>query len=296
MVNELELMEKKELSNMSTEQLRRLIYSKEFGEIFENTIKNQFFEGISQEDSIQMLEAYSLHVEEKGFDSCVYFLQDKARDLIKIGMTSNLNQRLKSIKREYANCGLNHELELLACFMCRKKYVKQMEKFYHKLFSKNRFYGEWFKIKRFDFFMKLFNLYEDIGLIYSSVQESVYYFTFDLYNKFPSVTYSISDFKCTPNLVNNRFNPANKYKSKTLLGCETFIDLFNYNCTSEYPICGLGMAKRNPQQQYFLPKNKSNLNYGDIMVFYIENIKNDFLIKNNCNLLQKENVDGGEIE
>lgn len=75
----------------------------------------------------------------------IYFIEDKSRGLIKIGMTDDIPSRFSQLKANYKFCGLENNLEVIA--LCATTYqLIMVEKYFHDMFQKYHSYMEWFKI------------------------------------------------------------------------------------------------------------------------------------------------------
>lgn len=80
----------------------------------------------------------------------VYLLKSNKKDTLKIGMTTNLEQRLKSFKSSSKNLGIDDEtFEFLHTVKVDKCY--ELENLLHKKFADKRVCGEWFNITKEDF-------------------------------------------------------------------------------------------------------------------------------------------------
>lgn len=75
----------------------------------------------------------------------IYFVEDKSRGLIKIGMTDDIPRRLSQLKTNYKFCGLKNDLKIIA--LCATSYqLLMVEKYFHDMFKKYHSYMEWFEI------------------------------------------------------------------------------------------------------------------------------------------------------
>jgi transcriptional regulator with XRE-family HTH domain len=74
-------------------------------------------------------------VDAKKRKRCVYFVEDRETFLIKIGRTCQIKIRLRHIRREYPN----------AHVLATVEGGSREEREIHKLFSRYRFKGEWFR-------------------------------------------------------------------------------------------------------------------------------------------------------
>lgn len=80
----------------------------------------------------------------------VYLLKSNKKDTLKIGMTTNLEQRLKSFKSSSKNLGIDDEtFEFLHTVKVDKCY--ELENLLHKKFADKRVCGEWFNITKEEF-------------------------------------------------------------------------------------------------------------------------------------------------
>lgn len=78
--------------------------------------------------------------------SCVYFIEDTERKLVKIGYSNNLKKRLNDFISHYDFCGLQSNLKVIAVCLTYKKYESSLEKQFHEYFAKYHNYREWFEI------------------------------------------------------------------------------------------------------------------------------------------------------
>jgi len=77
----------------------------------------------------------------------IYFIEDKSRCLIKIGMTDNIPSRFSQLRTNYKFCGLKNDLEVVA--LCATSYkLRMVERYFHDMFKKYHNYMEWFAIDR----------------------------------------------------------------------------------------------------------------------------------------------------
>lgn len=73
---------------------------------------------------------------------CVYFVKAPISGLVKIGKTSDLNQRLRQLRWEHDELEFLHSIE--------SDDVVSLEKQMHKHFEDKRIVGEWFDLKEED--------------------------------------------------------------------------------------------------------------------------------------------------
>ena len=83
----------------------------------------------------EVLTSEEGHLKKEGY---VYFLKD-VNNLIKIGCTNNVKNRIYSLKRNHG------ELKILKLIKCNK--MIDLERYYHIIFKDNRVTGEWFDLK-----------------------------------------------------------------------------------------------------------------------------------------------------
>ena len=89
----------------------------------------------------------------------VYLLKSNKRDTLKIGMTTNLEQRMKSFKTCSKHLGIEGETFEFLYTIKVDKYSK-LETLLHKKFADKRVCGEWFDITKEEFI----NMLESIDL------------------------------------------------------------------------------------------------------------------------------------
>ena len=86
----------------------------------------------------------------------VYFLMNKDTKLTKIGRTSDLKQRIKSIKQNYmSTVGVDPVLELIALIPCYRGTSSTVEKEVHAMFKTRRRFGEWFDLSKEEYLYEL---------------------------------------------------------------------------------------------------------------------------------------------
>lgn len=87
-----------------------------------------------------------MNANEKGLSgSGVYFLRNNKNNMVKIGMSKNINERLKTLYATAKHVGeVKPDLELINCVLCDR--YSQLESDMHKLFKEYRVVGEWFDI------------------------------------------------------------------------------------------------------------------------------------------------------
>lgn len=107
----------------------------------------KMFENLSEEENANIYKTFYLKTKIKS--EFVYFIYNKYTKLVKIGMSNNPIQRLKSLNSTFkTQFGLNDALELLGVKFIPSGKKEQVEKLYHNKFSKYRRNGEWFEIDR----------------------------------------------------------------------------------------------------------------------------------------------------
>lgn len=75
----------------------------------------------------------------------VYFVEDKSRKLIKVGMTQNIPKRISQLKTNYKFCGIESDFKIIA--LCASIYnLRDIERFFHGKFSMYHNYMEWYQI------------------------------------------------------------------------------------------------------------------------------------------------------
>lgn len=106
------------------------------------------------EDEYEKLKKRSLDEKIERVKGVVYFLKDKEVGLVKIGRTTDLEKRIKSLEYEYET-----NLELLAKLPSDN--VVNLEKKMHLKFKESNFSGEWFKLSESDI-QKIRNLEDEV--------------------------------------------------------------------------------------------------------------------------------------
>lgn len=115
--------------------------NKIFTELFGKYSRSQV-ENIIQSHSIKHLLK---SIFSKSSFSWIYFIEDKLRGLIKIGMTDDVPNRFSQFKTNYKFCGLQNDLKLIG--LCATFHnPKPVEKYFHNMFCNYHNYMEWFKI------------------------------------------------------------------------------------------------------------------------------------------------------
>lgn len=135
--------------NCLTDQFGYVVTQEEYDYLLSKV--GDFYNDIEEEEIIQYNENHKLKVHqsfksfsenhkkyEKATRGYVYFIRADGK-YIKIGCTSNLKERLKSLKIASPN-----ELEL--CFYIESDHYNLIEKETHDYFSKHKKRGEWFDI------------------------------------------------------------------------------------------------------------------------------------------------------
>ena len=158
-----------------------------------------------------------------GSISCVYFLYDNNRNMLKIGQTRDLRRRVKQIKDCCKMCGVKEDLEIISLCYTHNRHVTQVEKFFHKFFEEYVYEGEWFLVDKKIIMSKLYDYNKNKK--YVVTKEKILIFT----------ECCIKDNKENPkvhftnSLILNRFDSKNKYKEKRLYGDNVLFDM-----TTEY--------------------------------------------------------------
>lgn len=98
--------------------------------------------------------------------SLVYFIRDKNSNLIKIGCTTNLDERLSQLKRRYET-----DYEVLFTLHIGDNTVYQAENFFHRLYKQYRRKGEFFELPQKEV-EKLQNLVAD-GKGYNQIKDII---------------------------------------------------------------------------------------------------------------------------
>jgi Meiotically up-regulated gene 113 len=100
--------------------------------------------------------------------SVVYILQCEESFKIKIGITQNLDQRMKDIQ---SMCPT--KLRLIACFVV---HGVEVERFLHRTFDDFRLHGEWFKIpsNKCDIIEKLNSEYQELSKQSQAEREKIF--------------------------------------------------------------------------------------------------------------------------
>ena len=75
----------------------------------------------------------------------IYLIRNKNNNLLKIGLTNDINRRIKDIKSNFKFFGEKPNLELECFIECDNNF--EVEKYLHKRFDKYRYTNEWFDIK-----------------------------------------------------------------------------------------------------------------------------------------------------
>lgn len=75
----------------------------------------------------------------------VYFIRNKANNLLKIGRTQNLKTRFKNIESSFKFCGVEINLNIELFIEC--DFSLKLEKYLHEKYNNKRKIGEWFDIK-----------------------------------------------------------------------------------------------------------------------------------------------------
>ena len=91
----------------------------------------------------------------------IYFIEDKDRKLIKIGMTNDVISRFSQFKTNYKFCGLQGKLKIVALCAISKynsNNLRNVEKFFHNMFAKYHDYMEWYKVDS-DILLDILNKY-----------------------------------------------------------------------------------------------------------------------------------------
>lgn len=115
-----------------------------------NKIFNELFGKYSCSQVNNIIQSYTIKQSNRSIFSkfsfgWVYFIEDKSRRLIKIGMTNNIPSRLSQLKTSYKFCGLKNDLKVVA--LCATSYrLRTVEKYFHDMFEKYHSYMEWFEI------------------------------------------------------------------------------------------------------------------------------------------------------
>lgn len=74
----------------------------------------------------------------------LYIIKNNENNLIKIGITQNISQRIRGLKTTFNHCGIPCDLELL--YYVQDVDNVKLEKHLHKYFKDNNSMNEWFEI------------------------------------------------------------------------------------------------------------------------------------------------------
>ena len=140
-------------NNYITESGRfdRNLYYKEVTE-GANKIFTELFGELSSSQVDDIIQSFSIKQSNKSIFrkssfGWIYFIKDEDRDLVKIGMTDDIIKRFSQLKTNYKFCGLQGKLKTIALCAVNGRYnLRNVEKFFHNMFSKYHNYMEWYTI------------------------------------------------------------------------------------------------------------------------------------------------------
>ena len=213
----------------------------------------EFFRNISKSD-LNSINAIQKMYSNPTF-GFIYFLRNASTGLIKIGYTTKLEKRIKSITSGFVSNGLaSPKLELVALLFSHKENLHRLEKYWHNKFKKNRTNGEWFNIDE-TCLLEEFSLFEgvvveddnhDIAIFiengYVNIDDTIFNYTFSPHeiHKFHDIKkpYNIfEDIRKNPlceihdNLFEGEYGYTitdEKYKTLYVGNPDTVIDFFSY--------------------------------------------------------------------
>lgn len=106
----------------------------------QNKIKTSLVNCFYSKEDLSVLRKHHFR-QKKGF---IYIIESKNTDMVKIGITKDLNQRMKTLKTSYPyKTSENAECNFLIC--CEIRIARTFEKFLHKKYKAKRLTNtEWF--------------------------------------------------------------------------------------------------------------------------------------------------------
>lgn len=115
--------------------------NKAFTELFGNLTYSQMDKMILSYE----LDTLQDNIFKKSPFGWIYFIEDKVRKLIKVGMTQNIPKRISQLKTNYKFCGIESDFKIIA--LCASTCnLRDIESFFHEKFSMYHSYMEWYQI------------------------------------------------------------------------------------------------------------------------------------------------------
>ena len=117
---------------------------------FKNNLYLALLKYFSKFSDIELNRMMLMHdcISTNEIKSCVYFILDRERKLVKIGKTKNLTDRFSQITNAYRFCGLDYKnkLDLISIFWCLSdRQAAHFESLFHEKFIEYHVDLEWYR-------------------------------------------------------------------------------------------------------------------------------------------------------
>lgn len=226
----------------------------------------------------------------------VYFLKNNTNELIKIGCSKNIKQRIKEIEATFKHVGVECDLNLISYVECIQ--YGKLEHYLHTVFVNDRIQGEWFSIEEnvlIDYIKQLdikqYNIEnieqieeeyiktdkEQADEICDTTNYEIGSYVWCLYERIKSIRNTINNDKefvkfyyYIFNIINSK-KIENKFRPEILCSCFDIVDgiLFSvdkniYNFNWETPITNL----INNKQENLIVKSEETKKYWNSIFNY----------------------------
>lgn len=208
----------------------------------------------------------------------IYFLYNKHTGLTKIGQTTNLDTRIKTIRSTFRNyVGVDPDFELEAVMYTHSSFLNSIEKHLHNQLSDYKSFGEWYSLKECDCIGDIlysgdYLIIEDTAIIldceeylfYEKVEKN-YNFTVEEVLDYHDIDYKKGLFSNSKNKLVDIYNTISKNNVNI---CSTYIDSgFNFK--------RMGIGKDGQKEVTIQEIKKENINREEIIkvINYLKNIK-----------------------